>query len=189
MTDPIRISGRPVTWRAASLVLLALGATACARHSVSSRVAPVARVRSAALDVVAEAVLQRTNTERHADGMPPLSRSEVLMRAARIQAEQMAAAGRMEHELDGAPYPTLTRRLAAVSYDMQAAGENIAEGYVDASSVVGGWMTSPGHRANILSASYSEIGTGVAAAPSGRMYYVQVFARPMRLAATTTASR
>ena len=45
-----------------------------------------------------------------------------------------------------------------VSYS--TAGENIAYGYGDPEQVVRGWMNSEGHRKNILSASYSKIGTG-----------------------------
>ena len=39
--------------------------------------------------------------------------------------------------------------------------ENIAAGYPTAEDVVSGWMNSPGHRANILSPKYTEVGVGV----------------------------
>jgi uncharacterized protein YkwD len=39
-------------------------------------------------------------------------------------------------------------------------------------------MTSPAHRANILSAKYTETGVGMARSKSGRIYSVQVFGRP-----------
>jgi uncharacterized protein YkwD len=39
-------------------------------------------------------------------------------------------------------------------------------------------MDSSRHRANILSRDYTELGTGVAAARNGRLYFVAVFARP-----------
>jgi uncharacterized protein YkwD len=39
-------------------------------------------------------------------------------------------------------------------------------------------MNSPGHRANIVSASFTEIGAGHALDASGRPYYAQVFGRP-----------
>jgi uncharacterized protein YkwD len=40
------------------------------------------------------------------------------------------------------------------------------------------WMSSAGHRGNILSNTYREIGVGVAAGSNGRKYYCQVFAAP-----------
>jgi uncharacterized protein YkwD len=41
-----------------------------------------------------------------------------------------------------------------------------------------GWMMSAPHRANILSARYTETGAGMARSKNGRTYTAQVFARP-----------
>jgi len=46
-------------------------------------------------------------------------------------------------------------------YDYKAFGENLAEGYFSAESVHEGWMNSPGHRENILSEKFNEIGIGI----------------------------
>ena len=43
-----------------------------------------------------------------------------------------------------------------------AAGENIAYGQKTAAEVMNTWMNSAGHRANILSEAYTQIGIGVA---------------------------
>ena len=43
------------------------------------------------------------------------------------------------------------------------AGENIAMGYSTPEVVVSAWMNSEGHRANIFSASYTELGVGYVA--------------------------
>ncbi len=56
-----------------------------------------------------------------------------------------------------------------------AAGENIAMGQRTASEVMNAWMNSPGHRNNILSPSFSEIGVGLAKGPNGRLYWTQMF--------------
>jgi hypothetical protein len=50
--------------------------------------------------------------------------------------------------------------MTAAGYVWNSAGENIAAGYTTPDSVMTGWMNSPGHRNNILSASYREIGVG-----------------------------
>jgi uncharacterized protein YkwD len=84
----------------------------------------------------------------------------------------------MSHALPGTAYPTLKSRLAAVSYEVRAAGENIAEGQRDAAEVMSSWMRSRGHRDNILSSEFTEIGTGVAVGRNGRLYWAQVFGRP-----------
>lgn len=47
-------------------------------------------------------------------------------------------------------------------YDGSTIGENIAWGYRSPfSAVIEGWMCSSGHRSNIMSAGYDELGTGV----------------------------
>ncbi len=120
----------------------------------------------------------RTNAERTKVRLPALARSELLMRAAQLHANQMAALNRMAHELPGAAYPTMDARLAAVGYRRSAAGENVAEGYPSSAAVVAGWMKSSGHRENIVDTQFTEMGAGVAPGRNGRLFYVQVFARP-----------
>lgn len=124
---------------------------------------------------VVDEIIARTNNERRAAGLAPLVRSVNLVHAAQIQADQMATRNQLDHDLPGALYPTLGSRLSAVQYDMRAAGENIGEGYRSAAEAMSGWMSSSGHRANILSTSYTEMGAAVARASNGTWYWVQVF--------------
>jgi uncharacterized YkwD family protein len=56
-----------------------------------------------------------------------------------------------------------------------AAGENIAAGQATPQEVVQAWMNSPGHRANILNSTYTDIGVGYAAGGSEHYYWVQQF--------------
>src|SRR5262245_61899281 len=99
---------------------------------------------------VASALVDLTNAERARAGLSTLRADGRLMQAAQIQAEQVAAAGRLEHTLPDARYPRVEDRLAAVSYRWQSAGENLAVGQRDAAQAVESWMNSSGHRANIL---------------------------------------
>ena len=124
---------------------------------------------------VVDELIARTNNERRTAGVPALTRNVNLVHAAQIQADQMAARNQLDHDLPGAQYPTLGSRLAAVQYPMRAAAENIGEGFRSAAEAMGGWMSSAGHRANILSVSYTEMGAAVARSGSGRWYWVQVF--------------
>ena len=119
-----------------------------------------------------------TNRERTRADLTPLRRSAELSRAAELQAEQMATAEKLAHEIPGARYPTLSSRLKLVGYAYRSSGENVAEGYTSGAALMASWMTSPPHRANILSAKYTETGVGMARSKSGRVYSVQVFGRP-----------
>lgn len=102
------------------------------------------------------------NAARAEAGRGPLSPSVALDRAAQWMAEDMqrvlASGGMPNHEPDTLGRSFLQRmQQCGVT---GALGENIAWGYGSASAVHTAWMTSPGHRANILSGNYSYAGIG-----------------------------
>ena len=130
------------------------------------------------LNASGEDIVVHTNAERVKLGLPVLRRSNHLMSAAQLQADQMAAFNTMAHDISGASYPSPSSRLDAVGYRMRASGENVAEGYPTPAAVVAGWMTSPHHRENIVSTSFTEMGGGFATGKNGRKYYAQVFGHP-----------
>lgn len=55
-------------------------------------------------------------------------------------------------------------------------GENIAAGFSDGYSAVNGWMTSDGHRANILNENNKYMGVGASYGGSYGAYWAQMFA-------------
>ncbi len=57
-------------------------------------------------------------------------------------------------------------RMTAAGYQWSYAGENIAAGYGTPQEAMTGWMNSSGHRANILSTNFREIGLGYYYAPT-----------------------
>ena len=128
---------------------------------------------------ITNSIADLTNVERSRAGLPPLRVEGRLMKAAQMQAEQMASLGRMDHVLSDGPYPAPKDRLAAAGYKWRAFAENIAYGQRGPEAVTESWMGSAGHRANMLNGSYSEIGTGYAVDGRGRTYFVQVFGKPM----------
>lgn len=125
-------------------------------------------------------VIDLTNAERTRAGLAALRMNARLGEAAQIQAEQMVAAGRFAHVLPDARYPRLEDRLDAAGYDWQVMGENLAFGQQSAAAAVNTWMQSPGHRANILHTTFTEIGVAHLVDANGRPYFVQVFGRPVQ---------
>jgi uncharacterized protein YkwD len=101
------------------------------------------------------------------------------MRAAQVHAEQMARAREQAHVLPNAAYPRAEDRLAAAGYNWQTFGENLALGQASPAEAVRSWMHSRGHRSNIVSPAFTELGVGYAIDGDGRPYYVQVFANPL----------
>jgi uncharacterized protein YkwD len=112
-------------------------------------------------------ILDSTNAARQAAGVPPLVLDDQMCLLACLRAEDMGIC--FSHIR---PDGTEGMDLLALTDQPQtcAWGENIAEGQENGTAVVAAWLTSAGHRANILSPSYTRIGIGV----SGRRY-VQLF--------------
>lgn len=117
---------------------------------------------------------QLINEARQQNGIAPLELNPTLVKVAREKANDMADKGYFGHYSPtyGSPYDHL--QANGVSY--RWAGENIAEmGSVDAAHDA--FMQSSGHRANILSKAYTQVGVGVAR--RGRTVYIaQEFIKP-----------
>ena len=121
-----------------------------------------------------KAALDETNAQRRAAGLPPLVPNERLFQAARAHSANMARQGRLDHMLDGTDVST---RVRWAGYRLASAAENIAWNSPDAAAALRLWMSSGGHRANILSREFTEIGVAVAVNARGERYWTQVFAR------------
>lgn len=121
-----------------------------------------AAVSSAPAVLMRAAVACLVNQKRAALGLPGLKASARLNRVAQLQTQAMVATGAFSHG------PNFTLRFSAGGYNWQAAGENIATGYVTPRSVVDAWMASPGHCRNILDPAFRDLGIGVTATPVGR---------------------
>lgn len=116
-------------------------------------------------------VLDQTNAARAAAGCAALLLMPLETGVADRHTDEMAATGTMSHAGPDGSSPR--SRLAAVGVRPQRTAENIALGY-DASSVVGAWLASPGHRANILDCSLVYVGIAERQG-SGGQYWTQVF--------------
>ena len=114
----------------------------------------------------AQSVVNQVNRERAARGLSALRIDPALTAAAQIRAREIVE--RFSHTRpDGTKWST----VSSIAY-----GENIAKGQRTVDRVMAAWMSSSGHRANILRASYGSI--GVACVKSGNVYYwVQLFGK------------
>ena len=122
-------------------------------------------------------VLDLVNAERAAQGLHPLNADTNLATAARDHSEDMGLQDYFSHtSLDGRTVPD---RITAAGYSYNTYGENIAAGQSTPERVVDAWMSSSGHRANILNPIYCDIGVGYAylANSTYRHYWTQDFGR------------
>lgn len=119
-------------------------------------------------------VLELVNEERAKEGLKPLVLNDALCAVAQQHCDDMAARGFFDHiNPDGeSPFD----RMDNYGIWYMAAGENIAAGQRSPESVMESWMNSPGHRANILSSDYGEIGIAYTYGGSYGVYWTQCFA-------------
>lgn len=104
-----------------------------------------------------------TNERRAAQQAAPLQLNAQLTKAAQTKAQDMVERNYWSHNTPEGNAPWEFVNNAGYSY--AKAGENLAYGFNDEDAVVGGWMNSPSHRANMLDANYQEVGFGFAESP------------------------
>ncbi len=97
-------------------------------------------------------VLALTNQFRAENDKPPLAHDAKLDAAAGGWSEAMAEGDFFRHSTPA--------QVEREGYAWRSWGENIAAGYATPEAVVRGWIDSPGHRANLLSDRFQEIGIG-----------------------------
>ena len=118
------------------------------------------------MSAMAAEVAAQVNAERAKYGLSSLTVSDELTRAACVRASEIVR--QFSHTRpDGSSCFT----VSGAAY-----GENIAKGQSSADRVMAAWMSSEGHRANILRESYGSIGV-CALKVNGVIYWVQLFGK------------
>jgi uncharacterized protein YkwD len=107
-----------------------------------------------------------------------LKSSPVLAAAAAAHARDMAEHAELTHTGSDGSKPA--ERITRAGYQWRSSGENVASGQRDADAVVADWLESPGHCANIMEPSFSEMGVAFFVVPGANpsIYWAQSFATP-----------
>ena len=111
-------------------------------------------------------VIAEVNAERAKYGLSALREDPELTRAACVRANEIVQS--FSH--------TRPNGESWSSVSTAARGENIAKGHSTAARVMAAWMSSEGHRANILRESFGSIGV-CAIDVDGVRYWVQLFGK------------
>lgn len=110
--------------------------------------------------LTSQGVLDETNRYRQQDGLKVLSYNSQLEQAAKKKLDDMFANEYFAHISETGQGPA--DLATATNYRYIMVGENLALGnFSDDPELVKAWMDSPGHRANIMSKSYYDIGIAV----------------------------
>jgi uncharacterized YkwD family protein/spore coat assembly protein SafA len=118
-------------------------------------------------------VIVLTNQERAKHGLKALVANWELSRVARYKSNDMRDQNYFRHDSPTYGSPFTMMKNFGISY--QSAGENIAAGQRTAQDVVNAWMNSEGHRKNILSPTFTQIGVGYSSGGSYGTYWTQMF--------------
>ncbi len=122
--------------------------------------------RPVAMGDIETRLVAEVNAERAKRGLPALRVDAELARAAAVRAAEIVQ--KFSHTRpDGSAWST----VSASAY-----GENIAMGQRTVDKVMAAWMSSQGHRENILRASYGSVGV-CAVNANGVVYWVQLFGK------------
>ncbi|HTQ80287.1 MAG TPA: CAP domain-containing protein, partial [Thermoanaerobaculia bacterium] len=131
------------------------------------------------LAAVRREMLEEVNAARRAAGRSALVADARLDAAAQEHAQDMLTRAYYDHQTPEGRTPR--QRLEAAGYLAHKVGENIAEGQFSVKEVMSGWLASSGHRQNLLDASFTELGVGLAIGRLEdrlRILWVQDFAVP-----------
>ena len=107
-------------------------------------------------------------------GLSALALDGELCRIARIKAQDMRDNHYFAHE--SPTWGRIGAMLNAFGYAYNGAGENIAH-HATVEKADAAFMSSSGHRANILGRQWTKAGLGVCEDANGFVYVVQIFAR------------
>lgn len=109
--------------------------------------------------IAPRSLVDAMNRERQSRGVAPLRLSRRLSLAAGDRLGEMLERRYFAHvSPEGRePFEVIEER----GYDFSEAGENLAAGFSSANAVVAAWMKSPGHRDNLLSPAFEEVGVAI----------------------------
>ena len=161
--------GYPFPRLLALVLAITAGALLAAPPALAEQACPAANATpsDATEREMIRATLCQLNRERADHGLGRLKLNERLARAARRHARDMARRNYFSHNtLGGGSFVDRIRREGYLKGASRwIVGENLgwgSRGFSRPRVIMRMWMNSPGHRANILNASFREIGIGVA---------------------------
>lgn len=108
-------------------------------------------------EVMEREIVRLTNLEREKCGIHPLTYTYLLSQSALLHSLDMAENHFISHT--GSDGSTLKQRILRLgNHDWVLLGENLAMGQRTPAQVINAWMSSPGHRENLLNHNFFEIG-------------------------------
>lgn len=153
------------------LIFILAGSFCCKKENVSTNENSVSDInKQTLLNLVNETRIKGCDcgTEK----MPPVEPvawDDLLETAAKEHSLDMYEKNYFDHI--GSDGSSVADRLTKIGFQWTSCGENIAMGYQTEQQVIDGWIKSPGHCKNIMTARFKFMGVG-----RNNTYWTQVFA-------------
>ena len=114
------------------------------------------------------------NQDRIANGLSPLTLDPALSQIARAKSKDMHEKNYFSHT--SPTYGSVSNMLKHFGYSFTSVAENIAH-HANVTKAQAAFMSSAGHRRNILGSQWSKVGIGVWTDSQGFVYVTQLFVR------------
>lgn len=150
--------------RILAALLIAVSLESCASEPPAATPTMYIDMASPDARLDAQAAAAMISQYRQNNGLPGVEVEPALMKLAQAQAQAMARANELDHDVR-AP---LARRLDAAGYPAIGAVENVSAGYHTLAEAFSGWRDSPPHRANMLSRGVTRLGIAASYAPNSK---------------------
>ena len=119
-------------------------------------------------------LLNLVNQDRAANGLPALTLDPELSSLARMKACDMNQNNYFAHE--SPTYGSAADMLTRFGYNYNGVGENIAH-HATVEKAEAAFLSSEGHRRNIMGSQWDRVGIGVCTDENGYVYVTELFAR------------
>ncbi len=119
-------------------------------------------------------LLNLINADRAKNGLPPLVLDPELSNLARLKSSDMNDNHYFAHE--SPTYGNAAQMLSSFQFDYRGVGENIAH-HANVEKAQAAFMSSDGHRRNVLGSQWDKVGIGVSIDENGFVYVTELFAR------------
>ena len=114
------------------------------------------------------------NQDRIANGLSPLTLDPALSQISRVKSRDMHEKNYFSHT--SPTYGSVSNMLKHFGYSFTSVAENIAH-HANVTKAQAAFMSSAGHRRNILGSQWSKVGIGVWTDSQGFVYVTQLFVR------------
>ncbi len=125
-----------------------------------------------------QALVDLTNQDRAANGLPALELDPTMLSVARERAEQQLGSQALSH-YDTNGQLIFAQLLSQADLSFELAGENLARASIDDANVTQrveqALMQSPTHRKNILEPTFTRVAIGAAIDNTGEIAFAEVY--------------